>query len=395
MRVKKYIVNSMPEAMELIRMDLGANAVILHSEKTRKGGLFGLFGRSKIEVVAAVDTDLQDFPQQSRNGAADQTIQSMRDELENLKLAITQVSSPYPAQTPSLPRVASLEDWYNRLIDQGVMQPLAHEIIQRVSNELSRWTLDNNGVLNEHLHWYLGRQLPPAKPLTLTPGQPHVFFIVGPTGVGKTTTIAKLAAKFAHAPSYHKAKVMLITTDTFRVAAIPQISAFGEILGIPVEVAYTPEQLQSLIAEHSSYDLILVDTPGRSQQATKDVVALNEYLSVVPNKTVHLALTAGTKYDDMLLIIKAFSAMPLDGLIFTKIDETASLGAAYSVACQQELPLSYLTNGQCVPEDIEVANADYVVDLMVGSVPDEIRSTRNGGSPANVPLFSRRSPYGA
>ncbi len=389
MRVKKYTVKNMPEAMELIRMDMGPNAVILHSEKIRKGGFMGMFGRRKLEVVAAIDTDLEDFPQRSRNGQKDSAIESMRDELENLKRTISQVTST-PAATPSsVPRVASLEDWYHRLIDQGVNKSLVQEIIQTVSNELSRWTLDNQGVLNEHLHWYLGRNLPPPVPLYLTPGKPHVFFVVGPTGVGKTTTLAKLAAKFAHAP-YHRARVLLVTTDTFRVAAIPQIKAFGDILGVPVEVAYTPEQLAELTQNNNDKDLILVDTPGRSHRAVQEVAALQDYLTAVPHKTVHLALNAGSKHEDMHHIIHAFSGMPVDGLIFTKIDETMSLGAAYSVACERKLPLSYLTNGQRVPEDIEIATAEFVVDLLVGSVPDDIRSTRPGST--DPPAFGSANP---
>jgi flagellar biosynthesis protein FlhF len=305
MRVKKYSVNSMPEAMEKIRADLGPNAVILHSEKKRRNGFWGMFSRPRFEVVAAIDTDLQDFPQQ-RNGQVDTTIQSMRDELDTLKSAIHQVTQAnrnhHSAST--LPRVASLEDWYKRLIDQGVAPHLAHEIVQTVANELSRWTLDNQGVLNEHLHWYLGRQLPEPTPLQLTPGRPQVFFIVGPTGVGKTTTVAKLAAKFAHSP-YQRANVMLITLDTFRVAAIPQIKAFGDILGLPVEVAYTPEQQASLIDANRRRDLIIIDTPGRSQRATQEVAALTDYISVAPHKTVHLAMTAGAKSEDMHQIVES------------------------------------------------------------------------------------------
>lgn len=391
MRVKKYTVNNMPEALDVIRMDLGPNAVILHSEKVRKGGFLGLFGAKKLEVVAAVDTDLEDFPQPSRKGNTDNAIQSMRDELESLRHTINQVAKTPVVTTPAVPRVASLEDWYHRLMDQGVVKPLAQEIIQTVSNELSRWTLDNHGVLNEHLHWYLGRRLATPAPLTPVPGKPHVFFIVGPTGVGKTTTVAKLAAKFAHA-AYHKSRVLLVTTDTFRVAAIPQIKTFGDILGVPVEVAYTPEQLLELTQAHTDKDLILVDTPGRSHRAVQEVTALQDYLNAIPDKTVHLALNAGSKYEDLHHIIQAFGAMPIDGLIFTKIDETMSLGAAYSVACERKLPLSYLTNGQRVPEDIEVATAEYVVDLLVGSVPDDIRSTRQLEAESPAPGIFQAAP---
>lgn len=369
MRVKKYRVNKMSEAMALIRADLGPDAIILHSEKVQRG-LFGLFGRSQLEVLAAVDPDLRDFPQPTP--AADKAIQSMQNELAALKTTLNQVSqAPQHSKTP---RIASLDDWYWRLLDQGVAEELAQQIIQTVADELSRWALDNQSVLNEHLHWYLGRQLPRSTPIEITSGQQHVFFIVGPTGVGKTTTIAKLAANLSQTRA---GRVIIITADTFRVAAIPQIVTLGEILGVPVEVAYTPQHLAALVEENQHQDLILVDTPGRSQRAANEVTELSAYLSAIDDKTVHLALTAATKYQDMQQTVEAFGRMPLDGLIFTKIDETASLGAAYTLACETGLSLGYLTTGQHIPEDIEVATAERVVDLMVGSVPDEIRSTRN------------------
>lgn len=194
MRVKKYIVNDMSEAIALIRADLGPDAVILHSEKIKRG-LSGLFGRSKLEVLAAIDTDLRDFPRPTP--AADKAIQSMQQELAALKTTLNQVSEA--RQNLKTPRVASLDDWYWRLLNQGVTEHLARQIVQAVADELNRWALDNESVLNEHLHWYLGRQLSSSAPITLVPGQQHVFFIVGPTGVGKTTTIAKLAANLSHA----------------------------------------------------------------------------------------------------------------------------------------------------------------------------------------------------
>ncbi len=383
MRVKKYLVDNMPEAMAQIRAELGPDAVILHQNKIRKGGLFSFFRRTKLEVIAAVDTDLRDFPQPTP--ATDMSIQVMQDELNHLKATVAQVAGPKPqnGNQPSgeQPRIASLDDWYRRLLEHGVSSHLAQRITQSVADELSRWALDNHRVLNEHLHWHLGRLLPVTTPIQLTPGQPRIFFVVGPTGVGKTTTMAKLAAMFAHSGP-PRARVLMITADTFRVAAIPQITTFGDILGVAVKVAYTPEQLVTLIKENSHYDLILVDTPGRSQHAANDVAALSDFLAAVydqcPNlkKSVHLALSAATKYEDMEQIVEGFSRMPLDGLIFTKIDETFSLGAAYTLACETDLSPSYLTTGQRVPEDIEVASAERLVDLLVGSVPDKIRSTR-------------------
>ncbi len=383
MRVKKFYANSMPEAMATIRAELGPEAVILHSEEKRRGGLFGWFQRPKLEITAAIDTDLQDFPRPTP--AINGDIQKLRHEMAALKIAMTQVtdSQKQAAKTESrvssgravLPRIASLDAWYNRLLEQGVGTQLAQQIIQAVADELSRWALDNESVLNEHLHWHLGRRLAAPTPITITPGRPRVFFVVGPTGVGKTTTMAKLAANFSR---LQKARVIMITADTFRVAAIPQLKAFGEILGLPVEVAYKPQQLADLVQASSHYDLIMVDTPGRSQRATREVNELNDYLAVVPRKTVHLAISAGTQYQDMKKIVETFGMMALNGFIFTKTDETMSLGPAYTLACETGIPMSYLTTGQKVPEDIEIASAERVIDMMVGPVADDIRSIKTG-----------------
>ncbi len=383
MHVKKFYASSMPEAMTAIRAELGADAIILQSRKIRQPGLMGFFKPLRLEVTAAVDKDLRDFPQPTR--AANDDVRKMRRELADLKLALARVSKDrssqqlaqtvrqQPGQYSMPPRIASLDGWYNRLLEQGVAVELAQQIIQTVADELSRWALDNENVLNEHLHWHLGRRLKAPQPLALTRGNPQVSFLVGPTGVGKTTTIAKLAANFKH---QHKARVLMVTADTFRVAAIPQFQAFGDILGIPVEVVYTPQDLQKIISKNTEYDLILVDTPGRSQRSQDEVSEVAAFLSAVPNKTVHLTVAANTQYQDMHQIFTAFSTMHIDGFIFTKTDETSSFGPAYSLACETKTPLSYLTNGQKVPDDIEIASAERVIDLLVGEVPDEIRSTR-------------------
>lgn len=383
MYVKKFYANSMPEAMAAIRAELGADAIILQSQKKRHPGLLGFFRPPRLEVTAAVDKDLRDFPQPTR--AVTGEVRQMRRELADLKLALAQVSKSSETQsvTQSLrqqtgqytlpPRVASLDGWYRRLLEQGVATELAQQIIQTVADELSRWALDNENVLNEHLHWHLGRRLKIPRPITLKPGTPQVLFLVGPTGVGKTTTVAKLAANFKR---NQKARVLMITADTFRVAAIPQFHAFGEILEIPTAVVYTPTELAELVHKSTQYDLILVDTPGRNQRSPDEVGEVADFLAAVPHKTVFLTIAAGTQIQDMRQIADAFGSMKIDSLIFTKTDETVSFGPAYSLACITQTPLSYLTTGQRVPDDIEVASAERVIDLLVGDVPDEIRSTR-------------------
>jgi flagellar biosynthesis protein FlhF len=375
MRIKKYQAKDMPEALALIRADLGRDAVILHSEEVRGRGPLARLRRPYLEVVAAVDTDLSDFPRPTP--AADQSIQRMQSELAALKLALAQVTETRLEPGNGARSVASLEDWYRRLLEQGVAVPLAQQVIQTVADELSRWALDNQSVLNEHLHWHLGRRLTIAEPLSVTPGRSTVFFLVGPTGVGKTATIAKLSANFSRA---QRARVMIITTDTFRVGAISQITAFGQILGIPVEVAYSPPQLAALVTGNRRYDLILVDTPGRNQRVADQVTDLSHYVAAVPRRVVHLALAAGAKYEDMRQTAQVFGSVSLNGLLFTKLDETSTLGPAYTLACETGLPLSYLTTGVRVPEDIEVATAERLVESMVGRVPDDVlRGNRRNG----------------
>ena len=370
MRVKKYLVNTMPEALNLVRTDLGQNAMILHSEKVRCHGVLGLLGRSKIEVIAAVDTDLQDFPVPTP--AANQAIQTLQNELSVLKSTIANMSNTRQMSPAS--RVASLNDWYCQLVYQGVAESLAQQVISVVSDELSRWALDNAVVLKEHLHWHLARQIPKSTEPNLTRQRPCVLFLIGPTGVGKTTTLAKLASNFAHSTRPGN-KVLLITTDTFRVAAIPQIVTLGELLNVPVQIAYTPSQLARLIDDNQSFDLILIDTPGRSQLAANDLAELNSYLSTIEEKLVYLAVTAGSKYEDMNRTVENFGPMSVDGLVITKLDETISLGAVYTLTCETGIPICYLTTGQQIPEDMEVANPVRIVDLMVGEVSDQFRSS--------------------
>ena len=361
----------MPEAMKRIRAELGRDAMILHTEQVKSRGLLRYFRRPQLEVIAAVDTDLQDFPQPTP--AADQSIQRMQEELTDLRTAVALVAeSKNGSNTP--PRtVSSLEGWYQRLLDQGVSQHIAQPIVHTVADELNRWTLDNSEVLNEHLHWHLGRRLRIATPLNFKPSEPTVLFLVGPTGVGKTTTLAKLAANYSR---MRRLRALIVSTDTHRIGAISQIQAFGQVLDIPIEISYTPEQLAACLESNKNYDLILVDTPGKNQRVADQVADLGDYLGAVPHKIVYLTLTAGAKYEDLMQAVKMFGTLPLDGVVFTKLDETTTLGSAYTLACDTQLPVSYLTTGQRIPQDIEVATAERLVDSLVGVVPDKIRSTR-------------------
>jgi flagellar biosynthesis protein FlhF len=357
MLVKKYRARNMPEAMGLVRADLGPDAVILHTQKVN-GALSRILGTPSLEVTAAVDRDLRDFPRPTP--AARDSIQSLQRELAAVKVALAQVADARQGRSPAS---ANLDGWYQRLLNLGVSTSLAQQIVQSVAEELNQWVIDSQPVLDQHLHWQLARRLPARQVPRLGESKSLVVFIVGPTGVGKTTTIAKLAANYR---ALCEASVLMITTDTFRVAALPQIATYGEVFGIPVEVAHTPQQLAAQVEVNRPYhDLILVDTPGRSQRASDKVAELYGYLDAVEEKVVYLALTATAKLEDMQRAVEVFGQRPLDGLILTKLDETVSLGAAYSLTCHTGLPYAYFTTGQQVPQDIELASVERMVQLMI------------------------------
>ncbi len=405
MRVKKYRAPNMPEAINLIRADLGPDAVILHSQKVRSGRWYKLFHQPVLEVTAAVDTDLRDFPQPT--SATADTVQQMQRELTALRLALSQMAQA--KQATSVQReddrigLTGLDGWYRQLLDQGVSGQLARQIVRAAADELSQWALDNANILNPQLHWQLERRLP-STTSTLIQDRPSVYFIVGSTGVGKTTTLAKRAAQFRDRQikppavfnhlepkvpgrsSADKGGVLIITIDTFRVAALPQILTFGEILGVPVKVAYSPAQLAALVEANKHYNLILIDTPGRNHRVVTAMTELADFLVAVPAKTVHLAVAAGSRYEDMRQTVTAFQKVSLDGLIFTKVDETVSLGPAYSLACETGLPLSYFTTGQRVPEDIEIATAKRMVDLLTNPTFEQkvLLESRQGESSSTV-----------
>ena len=194
--------------------------------------------------------------------------------------------------------------------------------------------------------------------------------LVGPTGVGKTTTIAKLAAT---AITQHGARVALVTIDTYRIAAVEQLKVYGDIMGLPVEVVLAPEQLQEAFARHRDKDLILIDTAGRSPRDAGKVAELAEYLGQDDQVENCLVLAAPTDERVQLQTLECFSAVPLSRLIFTKLDETDSCGALINLPNRAKLPLAYLTNGQQVPEDLLLAEARTVAGLVMGTDMEQRR----------------------
>jgi len=207
----------------------------------------------------------------------------------------------------------------------------------------------------------IARRIATVNSIELTPGRPKVVALIGPTGVGKTTTVAKLAANFA---LLQRKRVALITVDTYRIAAVEQLKTYSQIIGLPVSVAYSHEELPNILELYSDYDLVLIDTAGRSQRHASQIEELKALVETVECEA-HLVLAASTNELDMLDAARRFSGARVDRLIFSKLDETSRYGVLLNVSDQTGIPLSFLTTGQKVPEDIEAAEGTKVADLIL------------------------------
>ena len=186
--------------------------------------------------------------------------------------------------------------------------------------------------------------------------------LCGPTGVGKTTTIAKLAANFK---VRDQVDVALITIDTYRIGAVEQLRIYAEILGVPLDVVHTPEEYRQALERHAHRDLVLIDTSGRGQRDRTRLSGLGDFFKAAPPDEIHLVLSLTTENGTLRQMIERFGALGADHLIFTKLDEAVHYGGAMCACQAAALPVSYVTTGQEVPDDIAIAEAALLARLVM------------------------------
>ncbi|MGQ9486800.1 MAG: flagellar biosynthesis protein FlhF [Armatimonadota bacterium] len=363
--IRKYQAKTITEALAMVRADLGRDAVIVQTRKVNKRVL-GMWGREMVEVWASDNPDLESLrrPQPSRAVIASEPpaleqssrIEQLESEIQNLKAMIAQlarqgvavVSDSAATSTPAENR------WLSLLTQAEVEESIARELLSTVPEN----TLSESTLLS-----LIAGKLPTAGPIDMEEGQPKVVMMVGPTGVGKTTTIAKLAAQYA---LLQKRRVALITIDTYRIAAVEQLRTYSQIIDVPIRVVYSSTELPAAVREFAGMDVIFVDTAGRSQRNTMQIGELKTCCDRLKECEVHLVLSSTTKTRDLYDVIERFSVMPLHRVIWTKLDESTSFGNILNVAVKHPLPISYVTAGQRVPEDVEVAESNKLASLVVG-----------------------------
>ena len=393
MRVKRYVAKSMSEALQMVKADLGSEAVIVHSRPIPLKPWLRLVRRPELEVVAAIDAEPSQPAAPVRAGsigsylgrtqaaryrtpdelnrpiglptmsAADEVLREVRQDVADLKGTLGRLAQH--AELPHIfkyaPRLVQLHE---HLLAQDVEAELADNLIAATDYELSCAALQDLPAARACLTRQIIRLISTRDPLP-APGEPsRTIFLVGPTGVGKTTTLAKLAANFALGG---RGKVALVTTDTFRIAAIPQLQTYAEIIQVPLDVVYSPSELRGLLRRHQDKRLVLVDTPGRSPANRQQIRELGLFTQVAPERVVLLTVAASTKPRDLAAIVERFGEIPFDGFVVTKVDETRSFGPIVGLLRQSRKPLTFLTTGQQVPQDIETATPTRLAELVLGS----------------------------
>lgn len=370
MKIKKFVATSMPEVMKQIRADLGADAVILNSKEIRQGGFLGLFKKRKIEVVAVLDPQpVAQNKKESRNNDlvfgvtpgshADSNAKVLNEIKYMKKILEQQVKQSNDSYLPDYQLA------YQYLIEQEVDEKLAKELIDSVITEHEKEEQSaTRELVFTTLQTELNSRLKGVSFQGITYDKQIIQF-VGPTGVGKTTTLAKIAA---NCMLIDKKSIAFITTDTYRIAAIEQLKTYARILDVPVEVAYTMGDYYQAVKKFSEYDLILVDTAGRNFRDEKYIKELEKNVDIDTKTFLVLSLTA--KPNDIVDIYNQFKHLSIHEIIFTKLDETLQYGSMINIALKNKVGIAYLTNGQDVPDDLIRPNANVISHYIINKLSE-------------------------
>lgn len=281
-------------------------------------------------------------------------IQALEDELAQMRKMLRQVMS----QPRTEDEILSLQD---ALKAQEINEQVMQDVIRKIPQAMLLAPHDSEEA-HKALSEYLHAALKTGTGIGLKDGRPKIVALIGTTGVGKTTTIAKIAARFVLEKGV---SVALITADTYRISAVDQLRTYSDIIGLSLEIVYSAAELKSAIKKHKDKKLILIDTAGRSQNNEYQMQELKEFLEEEPGIEKHLVLSATTKERDAEKILERFSACRPDRILFTKTDETDSLGFIVNLLFDRRVALSYFTNGQSVPDDIEPARPEALAKLLL------------------------------
>ena len=403
MEIRTYRAGSMHEALSLVRRDLGPDAAVLHTREVQSNRLFGLFpGRRQIEVTASegvhVPSRLPEpalapeprmspmvgpapsglpSPYADSQASACPTAQpssrsiepaeppalAVEDQLSDLRAMLQELCRQNRSTTGPHDLPDGLFRLFTDLIEVDLSEETARDLVERVRREASDAELNDSILAKTRIAGMLEAEIPAAGPISVVPGTRRLVALVGPTGVGKTTTIAKLAANFR---LREKRNVGLITVDTYRIAAVEQLRTYADIIDLPMEVVSSPREMREAVRRMESLDLILMDTAGRSPRDEIKIQELRSFLSEAEADEVLLVLSSVAGERTLTHTAERFATVGTTGMILTKLDEATSLGNMLPLTRSSRLPVRYVTNGQSVPDDIEIAESGRLARLILG-----------------------------
>lgn len=372
MIIRRYKVKNMNEAITRIRYELGREAVIISQRKIRKGGFLGFFSKKILEVTAAVDNLRQ----------KDDNSEEMRGSIEALKKAVgnkAKINSSkkiQPVYNPQNRNNDSLVEEVRKM--RGMLDDMMNsknvpvgktklqlrlesiDLDEAVIKKIMRNMEDagDDGEESEKLDSIVAEMIKVEnKPLE------NAVVLVGPTGVGKTTTIAKLAGRLS---LIEKKKVGLITIDTYRIGAVEQLRTYADIMNIPFKVVISIKEMEKAIDSMKECDVVLVDTTGRSSKNKMQISELRAFIDKVNTNNIHLVISCTTKNRDIDVIVDGYRELNYSNIIITKLDETSTYGSILNIIEAAKKPVSFVTTGQNVPEDIKVMNSGELAKLVTG-----------------------------
>ncbi len=404
MIIKKFQGKTEAEAVESAKKELGSNVVIMNVRSMKRKGMFSFLKPQLIEVTVALEEepaqsatppkeearpqpfidaivhkaametaafadggmvrDVQPESSRADSSAIEEKLDTLHTLLEQQLQKPDELKGDIPEEEKESEVERFMKLLYNTMLANEVSEQNANQIIDEIE-KISKPNMPFDYAL---ANIYQKMILKFGKPIEITPAGkgPKVIFFVGPTGVGKTTTIAKIASKFSVEGGR---KIALLTADTYRIAAAEQLRTYANILEVPFRVIYSTEEIEQALKDFRNYDFIMVDTAGHSHQNEAQRDAMSSFIHSVDGmaeKEVFLVLSATTKYRDLMSIADVYSAMTDYKLIFTKLDETTTLGSLLNLKLHTGASLSYVTYGQNVPDDIEIFNPQKTVKQLLG-----------------------------
>ena len=411
MIIKKFAAKTEKEAIEAAKKELGENVVIMNVKNTKKKGILGFFGGTMVEVTVALEAEndrmAQMFPVRKETSgplvpdsvwekkestvknerlaavnraavASDETGKAIVEKLDGLQILLQQqlmkaeeeekkedTKEESKEEKMSDETMTFIKLLYNTMIENEVKDEYANELIDEIERK-GKPDMQMDLVLS-NVYQKMILKFGQAKLIKPSERKPKIIYFIGPTGVGKTTTIAKIASKFC---VEEKKKIALLTADTYRIAAAEQLRTYANILEVPFRVIYTPEEIVQAVAEFRDVDYILVDTAGHAHQNEEQKHAILEFIQATDEnieKEIFLVVSATTKYRDLTGIADAYKEIEDFKIIFTKLDETTALGNLYNLRLYTGASLSYVTCGQNVPDDISPFNPQSTVKQILSS----------------------------